>query len=347
MIIVMRPGAERAQVDSVIERIDELGCKAHPIYGVEHTVIGVIGDSTREHLETFEMMDGVLRVVPILQPYKLAALEARGKTSPVRAAGVVFGGETVPVIAGPCAVESEEQIVSLARRLKAAGADMLRGGAFKPRTSPYSFRGHEQKALDWLRTAKAESGLPVVTEVMSLQHVDQVAETADVLQIGARNMQNFFLLEEVGRTRKPVLLKRGLSSTVEELLMAAEYICSQGNDSVLLCERGIRTFETATRNTMDVSAIPVLHRMSHLPVVADPSHGTGHWWLVEPLAKACLAAGADGLMIEVHPNPATALSDGPQSLKPANFEKLVADLRAVAEAVGRRLQSAGPPGGAR
>lgn len=338
MIIVMKPNAERAQIEAVIERVEELGFRAHPIYGVEQTVIGVIGDNTAAHLETFEMMDEVIRVVPILRPYKLTAMEAAaGRRTVVSVGDHAIGGEEVVVIAGPCAVESEQQIVSLAKTVKAAGATMLRGGAFKPRTSPYSFRGHQSDALKWLEQARAETGLPIVTEVMTVRHVELVAQTADVLQIGTRNMQNFYLLEEVGRTRKPVLLKRGLSSTVEELLMAAEYVCSQGNDQVILCERGIRTFETATRNTMDISAIPVLHRMSHLPVIADPSHGTGHWWLVSPLAKASVAAGVDGLMVEVHPDPPHALSDGPQSLKPATFQSLMAELEPVVCAVGRRL----------
>jgi 3-deoxy-7-phosphoheptulonate synthase len=286
---------------------------------------------------SLEAMAGVERVVPILAPYKLAGKEFKQERSEVRVGPVTIGGKKAVIIAGPCAVESREQIIATARAIKDVGADMLRGGAYKPRTSPYAFQGLEQEGLALLAEARAETGLPVVTEVVNPRDVDLVAEFADMLQIGARNMQNFPLLREVGRVNKPVLLKRGLAATTEEWLMAAEYILSEGNYAVVLCERGIRTYETSTRNTLDLSAIPVVQRLSHLPILADPSHGTGKRFLVAPLSRAALAVGADGVMIEVHPDPEKALSDGPQSLSFAEFARLMLELKPVAEAVGREV----------
>src|SRR5690606_15445805 len=287
-----------------------------------------------------EAMDGVERCVRIVQPYKLASRQFRPEPTGVEVGGRRIGGSELTVIAGPCAVESEEQIVTAARMVKEAGATMLRGGAFKPRTSPYSFQGLAEEGLRLLAVARAETGLPVVTEVMDTEDVELVAEYADMLQIGARNMQNFPLLKEAGRSGKPVLLKRGLSATIEEWLMAAEYIISAGNPNVVLCERGIRTFETATRNTLDLNAVPVVKELSHLPIIVDPSHGTGKWRYVTPMARAAVAAGADGLMVEVPPDPENAVSDGQQSLKPEKFRELMREVRAAARALGRELAAA-------
>ncbi|MBI3921936.1 MAG: 3-deoxy-7-phosphoheptulonate synthase [Armatimonadetes bacterium] len=337
MIIVMQQNASSECIDAVIQEIDRMGFKSHPIFGVERTVVGVIGDKTRDTLEHFEQFEGVERVLPILQPYKFAGREVQQEETIIEVGNVRIGGARLCIIAGPCSVESESQIMSIALAVKESGADMLRGGAFKPRTSPYSFKGLREEGLRLLAAAREATGLPVVTEVMDARHVEAVYEYADMLQVGARNMQNFTLLEELGKIDKPVFLKRGPSATIEDLLMAAEYIIAEGNRKILLCERGLRTFETATRNTFDVSAIPVLQRLSHLPVFADPSHGGGHWWLVDPLSRAAVAAGADGLMVEVHDNPKTALSDGPQSLTPKNFTKLVENLKSVAAAVGRSM----------
>jgi len=335
MIVIMQQGSPRVEIDAVIEEIDRLGFRSHPIYGVERTVVGVIGDNTRDHLEHFEHFDGVERVLPILQPYKFAGREVQQEKTTIQENGLTIGGPRIVCIAGPCSVESREQFMTTARAVKDAGADILRGGAFKPRTSPYSFKGLKEEGLRILAEAKQETGMPVVAEVMDARHVEMADQYVDLFQVGARNMQNFTLLEELGRANKPVFLKRGMSATVEDLLMAAEYVISEGNRNIVLCERGIRTFETATRNTLDVSAIPVIKRLSHLPVFADPSHGGGHWWLVEPLSFACVAAGADGLMVEVHHNPRVALSDGPQSLTPKNFQKLMSRLPEIAAAVDR------------
>jgi len=338
MIIIMLTGATEGQVGRVQERLKEWGFDIHLSRGVERTIIGAVGAKKDPAMApSLEAMAGVERVVPILAPYKLAGKEFKQERSEVRVGPVTIGGRKAVIIAGPCAVESREQIIATARAIKDAGADMLRGGAYKPRTSPYAFQGLEQEGLALLAEARAETGLPVVTEVVNPRDVDLVAEFADMLQIGARNMQNFPLLREVGRVNKPVLLKRGLAATTEEWLMAAEYILSEGNYAVVLCERGIRTYETSTRNTLDLSAIPVVQRLSHLPILADPSHGTGKRFLVAPLSRAALAVGADGLMIEVHPDPEKALSDGPQSLSFAEFARLMLELKPVAEAVGREV----------
>lgn len=340
MIIVMRRGASRQEIADVEREIKELGYQSHPICGVERTVIGAIGDERgKARLQALETSPGVERVIPILKPYKLAGMELRKEKTQISvgANGVVFGGKRIPVVAGPCSVEGLEQICETAVHVKAAGATVLRGGAYKPRTSPYSFQGLQEEGLKFLAEARARTGLPVCTEVMKESTVALVAEYADILQIGARNMQNFDLLKAVGETRRPVMLKRGLASTIREWLMSAEYIMSQGNLQVVLCERGIRTFETQTRNTLDLSAITVLKQETHLPVVVDPSHGTGHADYVLDMALAAVAAGADGLMIEVHMNPHEAWSDGSQSLTPERFEGLMKRLRPVAEAVGRTV----------
>jgi len=338
MIVVMKAGASSAEIGDVIGEVERLGYKPHPIYGVERTVIACIGDERgKTVLQALEAAPGVEAVVPILKPFKLASREVHGARSRVRIRdGVDVGGERLVVMAGPCSVESEKQILDTAVAVKEAGASLLRGGAYKPRTSPYSFQGMEVEGLKLLARARAETGLPIVTEVVDPHDAEIVAEYADVLQIGARNAQNFALLRRVGRTRKPVLLKRGMSTTLQEFLMAAEYILSEGNHDVILCERGIRTFETATRNTLDLSAIPVLREWTHLPIIVDPSHGTGHWQYVTPMAWASVAAGADGLMIEVHPDPTHALSDGGQSLKPKRFQELMEGVRRFAAAAGRQ-----------
>jgi 3-deoxy-7-phosphoheptulonate synthase len=337
MIIVMKAGAGKKEKEEVLKRIRELGYKPHVIHGTTRDVIGAVGDERGKLvLQSMESMPGVESVVPILQPYKLASKEVKKESSLIDLGhGVVIGGPRVIVMAGPCSVESEAQIMESARAVKAAGATVLRGGAFKPRTSPYSFQGLEEEGLRLLAKAREETGLPIVTEVINPETVELVAEYADILQIGARNSQNFALLKKVGQIRKPVLLKRGMSMTIQEFLMSAEYIMSEGNQAVILCERGIRTFETATRNTLDLSAIPVLKGKTHLPVIADPSHGTGNYHYVAPMSLAAVAAGADGLIVEVHPDPEHASSDGPQSLKPKKFVDLMAQVCKVAEAVGR------------
>lgn len=345
MIIVMRPEATQEQIDNVIDYVERLGLGVHLSQGVERTVIGAIGDETRINRSSLEVLEGVEKVLPILKPFKLVSREFRNESTIVRVGEVAFGGPEVPIIAGPCSVESREQIMETAAAVKNAGARLLRGGAFKPRTSPYSFQGLEEEGLKLLAEAREVYGLPIVTEVMGTDTVDLVAHYADVLQIGARNMQNFNLLRAVGRTGKPVLLKRGMSATVEEWLMAAEYILSEGNFNVILCERGIRTFETATRFTLDLNAVPVVKELSHLPVIVDPSHGTGKWSLVTPMARAAIAAGADGLIVEVHPRPEEALSDGSQSLTPKHFAQLVDSVAPVATAVGRRLEPVVAPRG--
>jgi 3-deoxy-7-phosphoheptulonate synthase len=342
VIVVMKSGVEREQVRAVIARLEALGFAAHLSEGKERTVIGAIGDRSVLEAASLEAMPGVERLVPIRQPFKLASREFQRESTVVSVGGVLVGGEAVAVIAGPCAVESREQLMATAAAVKAAGAHMLRGGAFKPRSSPYTFQGMEEEGLRILAEARERFGLPIVTEVMSPDAVELVAEYADCLQIGTRNMQNFQLLREAGRSRRPVLLKRGMAATIQEWLMAAEYVLSEGNRQVILCERGIRTFETATRNTLDLNAVPVAKELSHLPVIVDPSHGTGRAALVPPLTRAAVAAGADGLILEVHPNPAEALSDGVQSLLPADFERLMEDVRRVAEAVGRRVEPVSP-----
>jgi 3-deoxy-7-phosphoheptulonate synthase len=337
VIIIMKHGATGAQIANVTARVEQMGCRAHLSEGEERTIIGVIGNGRPLDREQIERMVGVERTVPILRPFKLASREFHPQDTIVPINGVRIGGKQLIVMAGPCAVENREQLLGAAHAVKEAGAQVLRGGAFKPRTSPYSFQGLGEEGLKLLAEAREETGLLVVTEVMEPQAVPLVAAYADILQIGARNMQNYALLHAIGEAQRPVLLKRGMMSTIEELLMAAEYILSHGNDRIILCERGIRTFEKYTRNTLDISAVPLLKQLSHLPVIADPSHGAGKWELVEPLSRAIVAAGADGLMIEVHPNPEAALSDGAQSLKPERFAALMQGLRPVAEAVGRTL----------
>jgi 3-deoxy-7-phosphoheptulonate synthase len=335
MIVVMNTGASEAEIEHVKAKLTQWGFGIHYSKGVERTILGALGEKRPGIMESIEAMDGVEKVVPILQPFKLASQEFRKERSLVKVGPAVFGGLKVVVIAGPCAVENEEQTFTTAKAVKAAGASLLRGGAFKPRTSPYAFQGLEEEGLKILRQAGNEAGIPFVTEVVNPRDVELVARYADMLQIGARNMQNFTLLREVGKARKPVMLKRGLAATIEEWLMAAEYILSEGNYDVVLCERGIRTYETSTRNTLDLSAVPLIHRLSHLPVIVDPSHGTGKRHLVLPLGRAAIAAGADGLMIEVHPDPENALSDGPQSLNFAGFAELMKQIRPVALAMER------------
>jgi len=338
MVITMQRGATRSQIDHVIERIREMGYEPHPIFGVERTVIAAVGDERGKHLlEALESAPGVERVTPILQPFKLVGNEVKQEKTVVDVGGVKVGGDRFVVMAGPCSVETREQILTTAHAVKKAGAHLLRGGAFKPRTSPYSFQGLAEEGLKLLAEARAETGLPVVTEVMNSRDVNLVVNYADLLQIGARNMQNFSLLKEVGQTRKPVLLKRGMMATMEELLMSSEYIASEGNKAIILCERGIRTFEKYTRNTFDVSAIPVLQSYTHLPVIADPSHGVGIRKFVPAMAKSAAAAGADGLMIEVHPDPENAYSDGAQSLLPEQFEQMMRDLEGYVKLEGKHL----------
>jgi 3-deoxy-7-phosphoheptulonate synthase len=338
MIIVMRAGALPAEIDAVIAEVRSLGYEPRPIVGTERTVVACVGDERgKARLQALESLPGVEDVVPILKPYKLASRETHRDPTRVRVGSVEIGGPRIGVVAGPCSVESREQILETARAVREAGAHLLRGGAFKPRTSPYDFQGHGEDALRLLADARTETGLPVVTEVMNPNDVELVERYADMLQIGARNVQNFDLLKEVGRSRKPVFLKRGMATTVKEFLLSAEYVLKGGNEQVVLCERGIRTFETATRNTLDLNAVPVLKEATHLPVAVDPSHGTGHWQYVTPMACAAIACGADALMVEVHPRPQEAMSDGPQSLKPKNLAAMIEKVRSVARAVGRDL----------
>jgi len=337
VIIVMKQGATQAQITNVTARIEQWGCQAHISQGEERTIIGIIGNGRPLDRAPIERLSGVERTVPILRPFKLASRDFHPKNTVVDLNGISIGNEQVVVVAGPCAVESRDQLLAAARAVKEAGASVLRGGAYKPRTSPYSFQGMGEEGLRLLAEARDETGLLVVTEVMEPDLVPLVSTYADILQIGARSMQNYALLHAVGEAQKPVMLKRGMMSTIEELLMSAEYILSHGNNRVILCERGIRTFEPYTRNTLDVSAIPLLKQLSHLPVIADPSHGTGKWELVEPVSRAAVAAGADGLMIEVHPCPEEAMSDGAQSLKPERFATLMHHLAPIAEAVGRTM----------
>ena len=337
MIIVMRHGATQEQLDHVFERITSLGLRYQAIYGEQRVVIGVIGEEDVVRTLPLDAMPGVERSFPILHEFRLADREWHMQPSQVNVEGVVVGGKRIVVMAGPCTVEDEAMLIKTAESVRKAGASILRGGAFKPRTSPYAFQGHGEAALAYLAEARSVTGLPVVTEVMDTAEIELVARYSDVLQIGARNMTNFSLLKKVGKLSKPVLLKRGMASTVRELLMSAEYVLSNGNMNVILCERGIRTFEDGTRNTLDLSAVPAIKEVSHLPVIVDPSHGTGRCALVAPMAKAAIAAGADGLMIEVHPNPEEAISDGAQTLSLEQFEQLMQELRPVAAAVGREI----------
>ncbi|MBA2450013.1 MAG: 3-deoxy-7-phosphoheptulonate synthase [Chloroflexi bacterium] len=343
MIVVMGSHAAQVQVDGVVNRLKEFGLGAHISGGTERTVIGVIGVGFPPELpELMELLPGVDHVTRITKSYKLASREFRPTDTIVHVGDVSIGGDELVVMAGPCSVENREQLLQTARAVKAAGARILRGGAFKPRTSPYSFQGLGVNGLELLAEAREETGLPIITEVLEPGDVATVARFADVLQIGARNMQNFPLLKEAGRTDKPIMLKRGLAGTIDEWLHAAEYVMAAGNFQVILCERGIRTFETSVRNTLDLSAVPVIRRLSHLPIVADPSHGTGKWYLVKPMALAALAVGAHGLLIEVHPSPDHALSDGPQSLNFENFADLMDGLRSLVVPLGRRVGSAEP-----
>src|SRR5512147_3171281 len=337
MIIVMKSGASAKQISAAVSRVEAMGYRVHLSQGEERSIIGVIGDDRPIDRSAFELLDGVEKTVPILQPFKLASRDMHPQATTVALDGITVGRLRIIIMAGPCAVESREQILETAIAVKAAGAQVLRGGAYKPRTSPYSFQGLGEAGLELLAEARQVTGLPVVTEVMAEDQIPLVVKYADVLQIGARNMQNFALLHAAGKSQHPVLLKRGMMATVEELLMAAEYILSHGNRRVILCERGIRTFETATRNTTDINAVPVLKSLTHLPVILDPSHSTGNWQFVAPVARAAIAAGADGLIVEVHTDPSSALSDGAQSLKPERFAELVSQVRAIAQAVGRSV----------
>jgi 3-deoxy-7-phosphoheptulonate synthase len=339
MIIVMKTGASMKEVSDVLKQIEAQGFKPHLSKGEETTIIGVIGDERKLDGANFATLVGVERVIPILKPFKLASRDFKQRDTLVRIGNATVGQGTFTIMAGPCAVESAEQTLECARRVREGGAVVLRGGAFKPRSSPYSFQGLGKRGLEILADARKETGLPVVTEVMAVEDVKLVAEVADVLQIGARNMQNFNLLDAVGRQERPVLLKRGMSSTIEELLLCAEYVLSRGNANVILCERGVRTFEKYTRNTLDISAVPVIKKLSHLPIVIDPSHAAGVRDYVPALAKAAVAVGADGIIVEVHPHPEKALCDGQESLNPEEFARLVSELRPIAQAVGLRIES--------
>jgi 3-deoxy-7-phosphoheptulonate synthase len=335
MLIVMDSRAPESAIRHVIETVEQMGLKATPIPGAQRVAIGITGNRGTVDPTGLENLPGVLEIIPVSAPYKLVSRESKPETTAVSIGSVVVGGEKLAIAAGPCAVESEEQTIEIARRVKAAGANLFRGGAYKPRTSPYSFQGLGLEGLKILAKAREETGLPIITEVLDTETAEEVAEYADCLQIGARNMQNFSLLKKVGRLHRPVLLKRGMSATIEELLLSAEYILSEGNYQVILCERGVRTFAEHTRNTLDLSAIPAVQRISHLPIVADPSHGTGKRHKVIPLSRAAIAVGADGLMIEVHHRPETALSDGPQALLPEQFADLMNQVRALSIVMGR------------
>lgn len=337
MVIVMKPGTPEQEWKKIKENLEGRGYQINEIVGSGQTILGVIGDTSALDMNMLKVNECVDKVMRVQEPFKRANRSFHPEDSVIDVSGVKIGGRKLAVIAGPCSVENEKQIVSVAKSVKLAGATLLRGGAFKPRTSPYSFQGLKEEGLDLLKIARKETGLPIVTEIMSARMLERFVEDVDLIQVGARNMQNFELLKELGRTNVPVLLKRGLSATIEEWLMAAEYIMAGGNDNVILCERGIRTFETYTRNTLDLSAIPAVKKLSHLPVIVDPSHAAGLWWMVEPMAKAAVAAGADGLIIEVHNDPEHALCDGAQSLKPERFARLMGELSGIAKIVGREL----------
>jgi 3-deoxy-7-phosphoheptulonate synthase len=345
MLIVMKMDATPGEVEGVVRKVESHGLKAHPIVGSQRTAVGITGNIGIVEPALFEPLEGVLEVIAVSHPYKLVSREFREADSVIEVAGVRFGGPELVVIAGPCSVESYEQTLTAARQVKAAGAQMLRGGAFKPRSSPYSFQGLGNEGLAILDRVRAETGLPIVTEALDIDVLDAVAEIADMVQVGARNMQNFTLLRRAGACGKPVLLKRGMNATVNEWLLAAEYVLDQGNPDVVLCERGIRTFADHTRNTLDVSVVPAVKRISHLPVIADPSHAAGRRDTVLPLARAALAAGADGLMVEVHEHPEEAMSDGNQALLPDQFEQLMAEARQLAPVLGRELAAVAPPSG--
>jgi len=345
MLVVMQHGAAPSEVDRVVEVIGEMGYEARPMPGAQRTAIGVVGNDGRIDASRLAALPGVVQIIHVTQPYKQVSREWRPESTVVTIApGVSFGGSDVPIIAGPCSVESEEQILEAARAVRDAGGTALRGGAFKPRSSPYSFQGLGKKGLDLLVIARRETGLPIVTEAMDDEGAHLVAEVADCIQVGARNMQNYSLLKTVGRIGKPVLLKRGMAATISDLLLSAEYILSEGNGQVILCERGVRTFDPSARNMFDLTSIPTVHKLSHLPILADPSHGTGIRDKVIPMARAAVAAGADGILVEMHPHPDNALSDGAQSLYPEQLRALIDELRAVAAAIGRRVTPPTEPG---
>lgn len=331
MVIVMKPGASKEIIEKIENKMISLGCEVHEVQGDDHTIIGLVGDTSKIDPSQIRANEHVEKLIIVQHPFKMAGRSFHPADTIVDVSGVKVGGGIPAIIAGPCSVESEEQLMTIAKAVKSSGANMLRGGAYKPRTSPYSFQGMGVEGLKLLKKAKEATGLPIVTEIMDQDTFDVVEEYADLLQIGARNMQNFALLKRAGKSHRPILLKRGLSATIEEWLMSAEYIMSKGNQNVILCERGIRTFETYTRNTLDISAIPAIKELSHLPIIMDPSHASGRWSMIEPLSKACIAAGADGLMIEVHHQPELALSDGAQSLKPEKFEKLMRAIEKISE----------------
>lgn len=337
MIIVLRPDAKKKEIDHILNKLKQLGLKTMVSKGVERTIIGVIGEEDILRVRPLEAFPGVEKVLPILKPYKLVSREFKPKDTVIDVGGVKIGGKKIVVMAGPCSVENLDSLMDIGKKVKQSGALILRGGAFKPRTSPYSFQGLGEEGLKYLKEVKDKTGLKIITEVMDTRDIELVEKYADILQIGARNMQNFNLLKEVGLSKKPVFLKRGISATIKEFLMSAEYVLSNGNFNCILCERGIRTFEDATRFTLDLSAVPVIKRLSHLPVVVDPSHGTGKWYLISSMAKAAVASGADGLMVEVHQKPEEAYSDGTQSLLPEKFGQMMKELGAVAKAVGREL----------
>ena len=338
MVIIVESGTDKQTVDNLLAKIESLGFTPHPIFGVEKTVVAVVGDKTQEQIEILETMPGVQQIIPILKPYKLVGREVRTDQSIIPISeDLAIGGERFVVMAGPCAVESYDQLSEIAGYVKSSGAQVLRGGIFKPRTSPHDFQGLREKGIPMAQAVKSEVGIPFVTEVVDIRDIEMLHEVADIYQVGARNMQNFALLTELGKVDRPVMLKRGMSATVEDLLQAAEYVAVEGNADVILCERGIRTFETSTRNTLDISAVIALKRFSHLPVVVDPSHASGHDWMVPALSKAAVAAGADGLMVETHHRPQEAKVDGSQSLTPAAFARMMDELAAFCEAAGRTL----------
>ena len=337
MIVILKQHVEEGKIKDLTKQIEAKGIRVNPVIGTEKSILGLVGDTSKIDPSIIEANEIVEKVMHVQEPFKKANRMFHPEDTIVDINGVKIGGKKIAVIAGPCSVETEEQIIGIAKEVKELGAGLLRGGAFKPRTSPYAFQGLKYEGLELLKKARQNTGLPIVTELMSPYDIETFVENVDVIQVGARNMQNFDLLKELGKTNKPILLKRGLSATIEEWLMSAEYIMAGGNENVILCERGIRTFENYTRNTLDLSAVPAVKKLSHLPVVIDPSHATGKYWMVEPLAKAAVAVGADGLIIEVHNDPAHALCDGPQSIKPERFGKLMKELKAIAEAVGREI----------
>lgn len=338
MVIVMKPKATQREIDGVAQFLKSLSLGVHISTGTERTIIGAIGNDRILAETGLELMPGVDRLVPILESYKLVSRTFKPERTVIKVGNTEIGGNRITVMAGPCAVENRDQILSAAHFLKGLGVQFLRGGAYKPRTSPYSFQGLEEEGLKLLAEAREETGLLIITEIVSVRSIEQAAKYVDIIQVGARNMQNFHLLQEIGKLKLPVMLKRGLSATVEEWLNAAEYIMSEGNYNIILCERGIRTFETMTRNTLDLSSIPLIKELSHLPIIADPSHGTGKWRLVSPMSRAAVAAGADGVIVEVHPDPKTALSDGPQSLNFESFAALMEDIRKIAAVMGREME---------